>query len=86
MIRISLFCLFALIFTGCAAKPQISEPHIVYQDKYVAVRCNAEMPVKPKDDGKFETHKAEMIYYRDCEKKLKQCLGIKEQNGKQPKF
>ena len=78
MIRISLFCVFALIFAGCAAKPQASEPHIVYQEKYVAVRCNAKMPDKPKDDGKFETHKAKMIYYRDCEKKLKQCLGIKE--------
>ena len=78
MIRISLFCLFALIFTGCAAKPQASEPHIIYKEKYVPVRCNAEMPVKPKNDGTFETDKRIAIYYRDCEKKLKQCLGIKE--------
>ena len=78
MIRILLFCLFVLIFAGCAAKPQASEPHIIYQEKYVPVRCNAKMPDKPKDDGKFETHKAKMIYSRDCEKKLKQCLGIKE--------
>lgn len=78
MIRISLFCLFALIFAGCAAKPQASEPYIIYKEKYVPVRCNAEMPVKPKDDGTFETDKRLAIYYRDCEKKLKQCLGIKE--------
>ena len=78
MIRISLFCLFALIFAGCAAKPQASEPYIIYKEKYVPVRCNAEMPVKPKDDGTFETDKQIAIYYRDCEKKLKQCLGIKE--------
>lgn len=78
MIRISLFCLFALIFAGCAAKPQASEPYTIYKEKYVPVRCNAKMPVKPKDDGTFETDKRIAIYYRDCEKKLKQCLGIKE--------
>ena len=78
MIRISLFCVFALIFAGCAAKPQASEPYIIYKEKYVPVRCNAEMPVKPKDDGTLETDKRIAIYYRDCEKKLKQCLGIKE--------
>lgn len=78
MIRIWIFCLFALIFAGCAAKPQASEPYIIYKEKYVPVRCNAEMPVKPKDDGTFETDKRIAIYYRDCEKKLKQCLGIKE--------
>ena len=78
MIRISLFCLFALIFAGCAAKPQASEPYIIYKEKYVPVRCNAEMPVKRNDDGTFETDKRIAIYYRDCEKKLKQCLGIKE--------
>ena len=82
MIRISLFCLFALIFAGCAAKPQASEPYIIYKEKHVNVRCNAEMPVKPKDDGTFETDKRIAIYYRDCEKKLKQCLGIKEEDGK----
>lgn len=82
MIRISLFCLFTLIFAGCAAKPQASEPYIIYKEKYVPVRCNAEMPVKPKDDGTFETDKRIAIYYRDCEKKLKQCLGIKEEDGK----
>ena len=78
MIRISLFCLFALIFAGCAAKPQIIEPYIIYKEKYVPVRCNAEMPVKPKNDGTFETDKRIAIDYHDCERFLKQCLGIKE--------
>ena len=78
MIRISLFCLFALIFAGCAAKPQASEPYNIYKENYVPVRCNAARPVKPKHDGTFETDKRIAIYYRDCEKKLKQCLGIKE--------
>ena len=78
MIRIWIFCVFALIFAGCATKPQTSEPHIIYQEKYVPVKCNAKMPVKPKNDGTFETDKKIAVYYRDCEKKLKQCLGIKE--------
>lgn len=82
MIRISLFCLFALIFAGCAAKPQANEPYIIYKEKYVPVRCNAKMPLKPKDNGTFEMDKKIAAYYRDCEKKLKQCLGIKEEDGK----
>lgn len=82
MIRILIFCVFVLIFAGCATKPQTSEPHIIYQEKYVPVKCNAKMPVKPKNDGTFEMDKQIAIYYRDCEKKLKQCLGIKEEDGK----
>jgi hypothetical protein len=75
------FVALVLLFSGCANK-QVPEPMVVYKEKYMPVRCNAKMPDKPKDDGKFETHKAKMIYYRDCEKKLKQCLGIKEEDGK----
>ena len=75
------FIALVLLFSGCANK-QVPEPSVVYKEKYMPVRCNAKMPDKPKDDGKFETHKAKMIYYRDCEKKLKQCLGIKEEDGK----
>ena len=75
------FVALILLFSGCADK-QVPEPIVVYKEKYMPVRCNAKMPDKPKDDGKFETHKAKMIYYRDCEKKLKQCLGIKEEDGK----
>lgn len=75
------FVALILLFSGCANK-QVPEPSVVYKEKYMPVRCNAKMPDKPKDDGKFETHKAKMIYYRDCEKKLKQCLGIKEEDGK----
>ena len=40
------------------------------------------MPDKPKNDGTFETDKRIAIYYRDCERKLKKCLGIKEEDGK----
>lgn len=75
------FVALILLFSGCADK-QVPEPSVVYKEKYMPIRCNAKMPDKPKDDGKFETHKAKMIYYRDCEKKLKQCLGIKEEDGK----
>jgi hypothetical protein len=75
------FMALVLLFSGCTNK-QVPEPSVVYKEKYMPVRCNAKMPDKPKDDGKFETHKAKMIYYRDCERKLKQCLGIKEEDGK----
>ena len=81
MRKLVFFVALILLFSGCADK-QAPEPSVVYKEKYMPVRCNAKMPLKPKNDGTFETHKAKMIYYRDCEKKLKQCLGIKEEDGK----
>ncbi|MBE2984648.1 hypothetical protein CCAL9344_01280 [Campylobacter sp. RM9344] len=77
MRNLAAFVLLALLFAGCADK-QAVEPHIIYKEKLMPVRCNALMPVKPKNDGTFEADKAKMIYYRDCENLLKQCLGIKE--------
>lgn len=71
------FMALILLFSGCADK-QVPEPKVVYKEKYMPIKCNAKMPLKPKNDGTFETHKAKMIYYRDCERFLKQCLGIKE--------
>lgn len=35
------------------------------------------MPVKPKNDGTFETDKQIAIYYRDCEKKTETMPGDK---------
>ena len=68
------FMALILLFSGCADK-QVPEPSVVYKEKYMPVRCNAKMPDKPKDDGKFETHKAKMIYYKTCEDLLRQCIG-----------
>ncbi|MBR8463659.1 hypothetical protein KDD93_03605 [Campylobacter sp. faydin G-24] len=76
MKNLIIFAVLALFFAGCAEK-HIPEPHIIYKEKLVPVRCNATLPKKPLSDGTFETDKAIMIYYRECESLLKQCLGIK---------
>ncbi|WP_107805387.1 hypothetical protein [Campylobacter concisus] len=75
------FMALVLLFSGCADK-QVSEPMVVYKEKYIPIKCNAKMPLKPKNDGTFETDKKIAVYYRDCERKLKKCLGIKEEDGK----
>ncbi|MBN7287450.1 MULTISPECIES: hypothetical protein [Campylobacter] len=68
-----LMCLTLLLFSGCAS--QVVEPHIIYKDVLVPVRCDADMPVRPLNKGNFESHKALMIYYLKCEDLLKQCIG-----------
>lgn len=75
------FVALVLLFSGCADK-QVPEPSVIYKEKYMPIKCNAKMPLKPKNDGTFETDKKIAIYYRDCERKLKKCLGIKEEDGK----
>lgn len=77
MRNLIIFAVLALLLAGCADK-HAPEPTVIYKDKFVPVRCNVQMPVKPVNDGTFEADKAKMIYYRDCENLLKQCLGIKE--------
>ena len=67
-----LMCLTLLLFSGCASQV---EPHIIYKDVLVPVRCDANMPNKPLNKGNFESHKALMIYYLKCEDLLKQCIG-----------
>lgn len=65
--------LILLLLSACANQNQI---------KYVnvPVRCNAKMPSKPlsKNVNDFEYAKKIMIYLRECESTLKQCLGVKE--------
>ncbi|GKH61192.1 hypothetical protein CE91St25_15280 [Campylobacter ureolyticus] len=67
---------FLVIFTGCGIKP---EP--VYKEVLIPVKCQAKMPVKPVNDGSFESHKNKMIYYLRCESTLKQCLGLTPLKG-----
>lgn len=71
--------IFALFLAGCASK-HTSEPAVIYKEKFMPIKCDALMPVKPNNDGTFEVDKAIMIYYRECESLLKQCIGI--QDGK----
>ncbi|CUU82310.1 hypothetical protein [Campylobacter hyointestinalis] len=79
MRNLAIFVLLALLFTGCVNK-HTPEPNIIYKEKLVPVKCNALMPIKPNNDDTFEADKAIMIYYRECESLLKQCIGI--QDGK----
>ncbi|MCZ6156945.1 hypothetical protein O6B72_09010 [Campylobacter ureolyticus] len=66
------FCV-AMLLSGCSVK---SDP--IYKEVLIPVKCQAKMPVKPVNDGSFESHKNKMIYYLRCESTLKQCLGISE--------
>ncbi|MBZ7981957.1 hypothetical protein AVBRAN12640_05345 [Campylobacter sp. RM12640] len=66
--------LVLLLFNACASSNQI---------KYVNVpiKCNAKMPLKPlksKNVNEFDYAKETLIYLRECESTLKQCLGVKE--------
>jgi len=69
-----LMCLTLLLFSGCTVN-QPKEPYIIYKDVLVPIKCNANMPNKPLNKGNFESHKALMIYYLQCEDLLKQCIG-----------
>lgn len=74
-IKSYLILLISLILTGCASKPKI-----VYKEILIPTKCTAKMPLKPANNGDFESHKKKMIYYMECENALKFCLGI--ENGK----
>lgn len=69
----ALLILLLLLLSSCASSNQV---------KYinVPVRCNAQMPLKPlsKNENDFEYAKQTLIYLRECENTLKQCLGVKE--------
>jgi hypothetical protein len=67
-------CFFALAFSGCTTKTQTE---YVYKDVYVPVKCNATIPLKPKNDGSFEADKQKMIYFLKVESLLKECVGAK---------
>lgn len=80
MIKLLLIsCLSALVFTSCIPKTKI-ETEYVYKDKYVPVKCNATIPVKPKNDGTFKADKEKMIYYIKVESLLKECVGAKDES------
>ncbi|MCG3698876.1 hypothetical protein L5F42_03365 [Aliarcobacter butzleri] len=67
-------CFFALAFSGCSTKTQTE---YIYKDVYVPVKCNAIIPLKPKNDGSFEADKQKMIYFLKVESLLKECVGAK---------
>ncbi|WP_323594430.1 hypothetical protein [Aliarcobacter butzleri] len=63
-------CFFVLAFSGCATE-------YIYKDVYVPVKCNATIPLKPKNDGSFKADKQKMIYFLKVESLLKECVGAK---------
>lgn len=69
---ISVF-LVLLFLSSCA-----SQNHIKYVN--VPIRCNAKMPLKPlsKNVNDFDYAKETLIYLRECESTLKQCLKVEE--------
>lgn len=62
-----------LLLTGCAKK----EPDVVYKEVFIPTKCQAKMPNKPINKGDFESHKEKMVYYLECERLLKFCIGKK---------
>ncbi len=61
------FCLFA--FMGCA-KPLYK---IQTQEVLIPIQCNLELPLKPKENGSFESHKELAVYYKEVEQIAKDC-------------
>ncbi len=64
------FILFLLLFVGCSTKPLLK---IQTQDVLIPIKCNLELPPKPKEDGSFESHKKLSLYYKEVEQIAKDC-------------
>ncbi|MDA3967364.1 hypothetical protein [Helicobacter sp. WB40] len=58
-----------IIFSGCTPATKI-----VTQEVYIPVKCNLELPTKPKEDGSFESHKELAKYYLKLERVAKDCV------------
>ncbi len=59
------------IFCGCGGK------NLEYKKVYIPIKCQTQMPNKPKNRGDFASHKRFLIYLLECENRLKFCLGLK---------
>ena len=62
----------SLIFSACASSVQVQTKEV-----FIPVKCNLQMPKKPKENGSFESHKALGIYFLEVESRLKACIGEK---------
>lgn len=66
-------CVFMFLgitfFAGCS-KPTYK---VRTQEVLIPIKCNLTLPLKPKEDGSFESHKALAIYYRQVEQIAKDC-------------
>lgn len=72
--KILAFLLFALLFVGCSAKPEVITKTI-YKDVYVPVKCQVKMPKKPKfEPENLSSAKELAVYYRQVEALLMECV------------
>lgn len=62
--------ILGIAFVGCASKPTYKTQ---IQEVYIPIKCNLKLPLKPKENGSFESHKALAVYYRQVEQIAKDC-------------
>ncbi len=65
-----LILMFLIALSGCSNKPLVK---VETQEIYIPVKCNLELPKKPKDDGSFKSHKEIAIYYKEVENIARIC-------------
>ena len=65
--------LLLLLLGGCTSTPR---PKVIVQEVKIPVICPVKMPARPKNSGDFESHKALMIYFLECEALLKHCTTV----------
>lgn len=68
MVWAILLGIFALNFTACSSKLKIQTKEV-----FIPVKCDLELPHKPKENGSFESHKALAKYYLEVEQIAKDC-------------
>lgn len=65
-----IFLISAIFLVSCADKKEI-----IYKEVKVPVKCQIKMPLKPKNNGDFQSYKELLIYFKKCEKGLLYCSG-----------
>ena len=61
--------LLSYLLVGCSTITQTK-----VQEIYIPTKCIAELPVKPIEDGSFESAKNLTIYYIEIEQILRDCV------------
>lgn len=61
--------LLSYLLVGCST---ITKTQV--QEVYIPTKCISELPVKPKEDGSFESAKNLSIYYIKIEQILRDCV------------
>ena len=69
LVLVAFLAIFALTFSACS-KPIYK---IQTQEVFIPVKCDLELPQKPKENGSFKSHKALAKYYLEMEQIAKDC-------------